>query len=93
MIIIVNPHCDIDGSTKQQILCQRQVSFAQTTEDAIEIFQSDSDARLIITHAADINALLDALGSIEDSASLDYMIMLGPQDSEDVTLDDLLKSN
>ena len=93
LIIIVNPHCDIDGSAKQQILSQWQVVFAQTTQAALEILPSEDDPRLIITHVASVDALFDALGSIDDSASLNYIILLGPQSSGDVTLDDLLKKD
>ena len=92
MIIIVNPHCVIDGSTKQLILCQWQVSFVDSTQNALEILRSNNDLRLIITHATDLAALWDALRSIEDASVLNYMIMLGPQSSQDVTLDELLRN-
>ena len=91
MIIIVNPHCVIDGSTRQLILCDWEVSFVDNTQDGLEILQLTNDLRMIITYAADVDALWHALRSIEDPTSLNYMIMLGPQSSQDVTLNDLVK--
>ena len=93
MIIIVNPHCVIDGSTKQLIHCEWDASFVDNTQDGLEILKSANDLRLIITYAVDVAALWEALRSIEEPASLNYMVMLGPQSSQDVTLDDLVKDS
>ena len=95
MIVVVNPLLLLDAATERELtLLNLHLHFATDVQGAEALLsQADVKRRLIITFVPDLKDLRNVLADLDQDSTADYVIVVGPQAEDDVTLSALLQGS